>query len=91
MYEDKIPNLKPYELVVEDSCSIMSSVGSLYEIAIDYAQKRNHNSEIFIEVFYADSNRHKRVEEDIWQRFCILVNKYERILAIKKSGKDYDA
>jgi hypothetical protein len=83
-----------YELVVEDNSSVWTYVGDLDKIANDYAKKRNHNSEIFIELYqYINAymkERKERVEENVWINFCMLVNKYKRMIAIKEAGKDYD-
>jgi len=83
-----------YELVVEDNSSVWTYVGDLDKIANDYAKKRNHNSEIFIELYqYINvymKERKERVEENVWINFCVLVKKYEKLIEIQKAGKDYD-
>ena len=77
-----------YELVVEDNSSLWTYEGDLNKVANDYAKKRNHNSEIFIELY--QSYTKERVEENIWINFCVLVKKYEKLIEIQKAGKDYD-
>ena len=77
-----------YELVVEDDSSLWTYEGDLDKVANDYAKKRNHNSEIFIELYQGYIK--ERVEENVWINFCVLVKKYEKLIEIQKAGKDYD-
>ena len=78
-----------YELVVEDNSCLWTYEGDLDKVANDYAQKRNHNSEIFIELY--QSYTKERVEENTWIYFCVLVKKYEKLIEIQKAGEMYHA
>ena len=80
-----------YELVVEDNTCLWTYEGDLDKVANDYAKKRNHNSEIFIELYHSSAHVKCRVEENIWINFCMLVKKYEKIVEIKKAGETYHA
>lgn len=78
-----------YELVVEDDSSLWTYEGDLNKVANDYAKKRNHNSEIFIELYQGYMK--ERVEENVWINFCVLVKKYEKLIEIQKAGEMYHA
>lgn len=78
-----------YELVVEDDSSLWTYEGDLDKVANDYAKKRNHNSEIFIELYQGYMK--ERVEENVWINFCVLVKKYEKLIEIQKAGETYHA
>ena len=81
-----------YELVVEDNSSVWTYEGDLDKVANDYAKKRNHNSEIFIELYQLiNAYMKERVEENTWINFCVLVKKYEKLIEIQKAGEIYHA
>ena len=80
-----------YELVVEDNSCLWTYEGDLDEVANDYAKKRNHNSEIFIELYQQSNNVKMRVEENVWINFCVLVEKYKKLVEIQKAGESYHA